>query len=214
MTAAQGPLPEEPGRARLRVVPGLGGRTDSGAEDAVAEGVGGEEFRRALAEHAAGVVVVTARPDGVPVGLTATSFTSVSLAPPLVSFYVAESSSTWPDLRRAAVFAVNVLGGHQADVAAHFARKGVDRFGHPTRWAPGPSGVPLIEGASARLVCRPYRIDAVGDHFLVVGLVVAAETAAAEAGIDEEHGERHGDMHSGVRPLLYHRGGFGRFLPS
>lgn len=86
--------------------------------------VDAERFRQALAVHAAGVVVVTAQFEGVPVGLTATSFSSVSLTPPLVSFYVDQSSSTWSWLRQADHFAVNVLASDQAEVAARFARKG------------------------------------------------------------------------------------------
>ncbi|MEV4219069.1 flavin reductase family protein [Nonomuraea sp. ATR24] len=155
--------------------------------------VDADRFRQALAVHAAGVVVITAQNAGVPVGLTATSFSSVSLEPPLVSFYVDRSSTTWPALRAAGHFAVNVLAGDQADVASRFARKGVDRFAEPTRWRPGPLGAPLLLDVSAHLVCLPYEIRDVGDHVLVVGLV-------AEAGV-----------RSAARPLLYHQGRFGRF---
>ncbi|MCG5214306.1 flavin reductase family protein [Streptosporangium sp. KLBMP 9127] len=165
--------------------------TDIAAEQAVqAEG-----FRRALAVHAAGVVVVTARSGGLPVGLTATSFSSVSLNPPLVSFYVDQSSTTWPWLREAGHFAVNVLANHQAEIASRFARKGIDRFAPPTTWRPGPLGVPLIDGASAHLVCAPHTTIEVGDHHLVVGLVTEARLGPTG------------------RPLLYHRGRFGRFIP-
>ncbi|TQS26191.1 flavin reductase family protein [Microbispora sp. KK1-11] len=152
-----------------------------------------EGFRRALAMHAAGVVVITAQSDGVPVGLTATSFSSVSLDPPLVSFYVDQASTTWPSLRSADHFAVNVLASDQAELAARFARKGVDRFAEPTRWRPGPLGAPLLEGVAAHLICLPYETVEVGDHILVVGLVAEA------------------DVGGPGRPLLYHRGRFGRF---
>ncbi|WP_245656024.1 flavin reductase family protein [Microtetraspora fusca] len=185
-------IPDGGGRSRLRLV----GRGDGPAEAAepAAGGVGGEEFRRALAVHAAGVVVVTAFAEGEPVGLTATSFSSVSLSPPLVSFYVARSSTTWPRLRLAADFAVNVLASDQADVAARFATRGVDRFAHPTRWTEGRYGVPLLDDVVAHLICRADRTVEVGDHILVVGLVRA--TAVEGTG----------------RPLLYHQGRFGRFL--
>jgi flavin reductase (DIM6/NTAB) family NADH-FMN oxidoreductase RutF len=158
-------------------------------------GVDRDRFRSALAVHAAGVVVVTARPGGVPVGLTATSFSSVSLSPPLVSFYVDQSSTTWPWLREADQFAVNVLASDQADIAARFARKGIDRFAAPTRWTPGADGVPLLDDVSAHLVCRPHTTVEVGDHILVVGLVT--DTVLGPSG----------------RPLLYHQGRFGRFIP-
>ncbi|MEU8267157.1 flavin reductase family protein [Sphaerisporangium sp. NPDC049002] len=157
--------------------------------------VDSEGFRRALAVHAAGVVVVTAQAGGVPVGLTATSFSSVSLNPPLVSFYVDQSSTTWPWLRQAESFAVNVLASDQAELASRFARKGVDRFAEPTRWGPGPGGVPLLSGVSAHLVCAPHTTVEIGDHILVVGLVTGT-------GIDTTG-----------RPLLYHQGRFGRFTP-
>ncbi|POM27757.1 Flavin-dependent monooxygenase, reductase subunit HsaB [Actinomadura rubteroloni] len=157
--------------------------------------VTGDSFRDALARHAAGVVVVTARPDGAtPEGLTATSFTSVSLDPPLVSFYVAGSSTTFPRLRRAATFAVNVLRHDQADLAARFASRDVDRFAEPTRWRPGPQGEPLLDGVAVRLRCAWHSVREIGDHLLVVGHVTGVELGADD------------DL-----PLLYHRGRFGRF---
>ncbi|PZG08437.1 flavin reductase family protein [Nonomuraea aridisoli] len=156
--------------------------------------VGGERFRRTLAAHASGVVIITAQNGGVPVGLTATSFSSVSLEPPLVSFYVDRSSTTWPRLGAAGHFAVNILASDQAELAARFARKGADRFAAPTRWRPGPLGAPLLDDVSAHLICLPYDRVTVGDHILVVGLV-------AEAAV-----------HGSGRPLLYHQGRFGRFL--
>ncbi|MFI6734877.1 flavin reductase family protein [Nonomuraea sp. NPDC050451] len=151
-------------------------------------------FRRALAVHAAGVVIITAQTDGIPVGLTATSFSSVSLDPPLVSFYVDQSSTTWPWLRDADHFAVNVLASDQADLAARFARKDIDRFAEPTRWRPGPLGAPLLQDVSAHLICLPHDTVNVGDHILVVGLVAEAK------------------VHSPGRPLIYHQGRFGRFI--
>ncbi|MEV4289571.1 flavin reductase family protein [Nonomuraea bangladeshensis] len=151
-------------------------------------------FRRALAVHASGVVVITAQHEGRPSGLTATSFSSVSLEPPLVSFYVDRSSTTWPSLRAADHFAVNVLAHDQAELASRFASRGVDRFAEPTRWRPGPLGAPLLQDVSAHLVCLPYETAEVGDHILVVGLVVDA------------------DLRGPGRPLLYHQGRFGRFL--
>ncbi|WP_131739141.1 flavin reductase family protein [Actinomadura roseirufa] len=152
-------------------------------------------FRQALALHAAGVVVITAESNGEPAGLTATSFSSVSLTPPLVSFYVDRSSTTWPSLRTATRFAVNILAGDQADLATRFARRGVDRFAPPTSWRPDEHGSPLLDGAGAHLSCVPHSTVDIGDHILVVGLVTRA------------------DVIDGERPLLYHRGLFGRFLP-
>jgi flavin reductase (DIM6/NTAB) family NADH-FMN oxidoreductase RutF len=149
-------------------------------------------FRRALRRHAAGVVIVTGPG---PVGMTATSLTSVSLDPPLVSFCVSRESTTWPYLREAPYFAVNVLSGDQAATAARFAGRGIDRFAAPTRWWAGPYDVPILSGVTAHLLCEPYDTIALGDHWLVVGLVVGTELGDA--------GE----------PLLYHHGRYGRFDP-
>ena len=155
--------------------------------------VTGDAFRRALGRHAAGVVVVTAesRRDG-PVGLTATSFTSVSLDPPLVSFYVAQSSTTLPALQTAATFAVNVLTHGQSGLAARFAARDVDRF-DGTRWHPAPSGEPLLDDVAVHLLCAWHATHAIGDHLLVVGRVTGIRLGEAEA------------------PLLYHGGRFGGF---
>src|SRR5690606_18925598 len=141
--------------------------------------VGADAFRRALAAHPAGVVVVTADSGGRPVGLTATSVTSVSLDPPLVAFYIAATSSTWPHLH----------AEDARDLAARFARRGGDRFAPPTEWTPGPGGTPLLGGAAAHLLCRSERTEEVGAHWLVVGRVRSA------------------DVHRPTRPLLYHQGG-------
>ncbi|GAB3498442.1 flavin reductase family protein [Nocardiopsis coralliicola] len=150
-------------------------------------------FRAVLGRHAAGVVVVTAPGDPHPAGITATSFTSVSLRPPLVSFYIDARSASWPVIRDAPAFAVNLLAEGQRDVAARFATRGVDRFAPPTRWQPGPEGAPLLAGASGHVVCSPHMTVMVGDHWLVVGRVTAAPPPDDPAS----------------RPLLYHRGGYG-----
>ncbi|MCK9872326.1 flavin reductase family protein [Nocardiopsis dassonvillei] len=153
-------------------------------------------FRETLRHHPAGVVVVTAGVDGRPVGLTATSFTSVSLAPPLVAFYVAEASTTWAALHLAGAFAVHLLAQDQTDLAARFARRCADRFAPPTSWRPGPEEVPLLDGVSASLVCRRFDIRLIGDHWLVVGEVTHTLV------LDDPR-----------PPLLYHRGAFGGFVP-
>ncbi|MFD0658742.1 flavin reductase family protein [Thermocatellispora tengchongensis] len=97
----------------------------------------------------------------------------MSLHPPLVSFCVGLDSASWPKLREAGHFAVNLLAEHQRNVAERFAARNVDRFGPPTRWSEGPYGLPVLDGATAHLVCRRYVESALGDHMLVVGLLVA-----------------------------------------
>jgi flavin reductase (DIM6/NTAB) family NADH-FMN oxidoreductase RutF len=153
-------------------------------------GVAGSVFRQALARCAAGVVVVT-MPG--PAGLTASSFTSVSLKPPLVSFCVDQGASCWPQLRAAKRFTVNILTEAQAPVATRFATKGVDRFESPTRWHPGPDGAPLLDASAAWLSCERHDIIPIGDHYLVVGLLTNVSHGAVGP------------------PLLYHDGQYGRF---
>jgi hypothetical protein len=121
---------------------------------------------------------------------------SIQLPPFLVAFCIAEASSTWPVLRRAGGFAVHLLAEEQADLAARFARKGVDRFAAPTSWRPGPQEVPLLDGVAASLVCRRFDTRLIGDHWLVVGEVT--HTLVLE---------------DPRPPLLYHRGAFGGFDP-
>jgi flavin reductase (DIM6/NTAB) family NADH-FMN oxidoreductase RutF len=145
-------------------------------------------FRSLLRRHAAGVVVITTTGDS-PVGFTATSFTSVSLQPPLVSFCLDRRSSSWPAVSVADHVAVHVLTDTQEHVARTFATSGIDRFAEPTRWRTGPHGLPILDGALAVLACRiTERIEA-GDHAIVL----------AEP-VDGEH------LTEDSPPLLYHMG--------
>src|SRR5437867_1176223 len=100
------------------------------------------EFRNVLGRFATGVTVVTGVSDGVPVGLAANAFSSVSLDPPLILVCMAASSETWPLIRQSAAFGVNVLGEHQEDVCRRFGRKDVDRFESIT-WEMAVTGSPL-----------------------------------------------------------------------
>ena len=143
-----------------------------------------ELFRALLRRHAAGVVVITAPG---PVGFTATSFTSVSLAPPLVSFCLDRRSSSWPVLQSAPYVGVHVLTEAQETVARRFATSGIDRFAAPSSWRPGAFGVPVLDGALAVLVCRVAERVHAGDHAIVLAEPV--------------HG-----THSDGAPLLYHDG--------
>ena len=133
--------------------------------------VEGAVLRSVLRSHASGVAVLTASGVAGPVGVTITSFTSLSAEPALVSFALADTSSTWARIRDCEWFGVQVLAGDQADVAERFASSGTDRFAPPTRWHPGPHGVPLLDGCLAWLVCSRRERIRVGDHHLVVGAV-------------------------------------------
>jgi flavin reductase (DIM6/NTAB) family NADH-FMN oxidoreductase RutF len=146
-------------------------------------------FRALLRRHAAAVVVITA-PGEPPAGFTATSFTSVSLDPPLISFCLARTASAWPAVSRADVVAVHVLTREQEQVARTFATSGIDRFAAHGSWRPGPGGVPLLDGVLAQFVCRVVRRVEAGDHSIVL--------ATPEAG------RHHEDL--SATPLVYHDG--------
>ncbi|MFE1407743.1 flavin reductase family protein [Streptomyces sp. NPDC058770] len=146
-------------------------------------------LRSVFRRHAAGVAVITAAA-GRPVGFTATSLNSVAAEPPLVSFGLGTSSSSWPVVSEAEHIGVHILGEHQEELAATFARSGADRFGPSTGWRNGPQGVPVLDGVLAWLVCRVVARIPAGDHRIVI----------AEAVV--------GDPAGGGRPLLYHQGRF------
>ncbi|GAA2590550.1 flavin reductase family protein [Dactylosporangium fulvum] len=148
-------------------------------------------FRRVLRRHASAVVVVTVPG---PVGFTATSFTSVSLDPPLVSFSVARAASVWPSVEAAGLVAVHVLTDDQEQVARIFATPGIDRFAEHSKrggsWHEDPAGVPLLDGVLAVLICKAAKLVEAGDHMIVIASPVSAT---------------HHDDESAA-PLVYHAG--------
>ncbi|MFI6766556.1 flavin reductase family protein [Streptomyces sp. NPDC050355] len=154
------------------------------------------EFRSVLGHFASGVTVVTAPSEPGPAGFACQSFASLSLDPPLVTFMVARTSTTWPRIARAGVFCVNILGAGQGELCRAFAVSGADKFaGVP--YGPAPAtGSPRLTGVPAWIDCTIHAVHTGGDHLIVVGRVEALGTdpGAAEAG-----------------PLLFHRGGFGHF---
>ena len=127
-------------------------------------------FRDALGRFATGVAFITAAPDGEPTGLIVNSLTSVSLAPPLLSFCPSRSSLTWSRMRRARRFGVNVLGRQHERFVARATPAGADRFAG-LDWEPGHSGVPLLTDALATLECDIVAEHPAGDHWIVVGRV-------------------------------------------
>jgi 3-hydroxy-9,10-secoandrosta-1,3,5(10)-triene-9,17-dione monooxygenase reductase component len=151
-------------------------------------------FRQVLGHFATGVTVVTCVSGGHPLGLSVNSFTSVSLEPPLVAFCVTRSSATWPRMRDAGAFCVNVLAEDQEDMSRTFAARGPDRF-LGVGWWPAPSGAPVLAGVLAWVDCTVEAEHPAGDHVIVVGRV-------AGMGLSREG-----------RPLLFYRGGYGRFEP-
>ncbi|QXJ26984.1 flavin reductase family protein [Actinomadura graeca] len=131
-------------------------------------------FRAVAGRFPSGVAVITAMSGSGPVGFTCQSFTSLSLDPVLISFNVARLSGTWPVIRAAGAFCVNVLAAEQAEIARTFAEAGVDRFaGVGFTCGPG-NGAPRLAGAAAWLDATVEEVFGGGDHWIVVGRVSAA----------------------------------------
>jgi flavin reductase (DIM6/NTAB) family NADH-FMN oxidoreductase RutF len=130
------------------------------------------ELRRTLGCFATGVTVVTTLDgDGRPRGMTANSFTSVSLEPALILVCVAKSAPIMAVLENAAGFVVNILEERQRELSQRFATPGIDRF-HGLDWRPGSTGAPVLTDTLAHLDCGTHqRIDA-GDHVILIGQVV------------------------------------------
>lgn len=130
------------------------------------------DYRRALAQFATGVTIVTTRdPDGVPTGLTVNSFNSVSLEPPLVLWSLALKASSLAAFKTCRHYAVNVLGAGQLDAAKTFADAKADRFA-TVPWHAGPFDMPIIDGAVASLIVGNRSQYIEGDHMILVGEVV------------------------------------------
>ncbi len=139
------------------------------------EGSDARSLRDALGCFATGVTIVTAiAPDGTPVGLTANSFTSVSLDPPLLLVCIANTAGSAAALRSAAHFAVNVLQIGQQPASNRFAGRAEDRFAQ-TPWTPGETGAPVLTGSLSTFECARDSIHEGGDHFILVGRVVRVQ---------------------------------------
>ncbi|GAA4785911.1 flavin reductase family protein [Streptomyces ziwulingensis] len=127
-------------------------------------------FRRVLGHFPTGVVVVTALHEDTPVGFAVGSFASVSLDPPMVGFFPAKASTTWPRIQQAGAFVVNVLGDHQREICQAFATSGGDKF-RAVPWHRAGNGAPVIHGASAWIECDIGTVTEAGDHWFVLGRV-------------------------------------------
>ncbi len=138
------------------------------------EGSDARTFRDALGCFATGVTIITAMtPDGTPIGLTANSFTSVSLDPPLLLVCIANGAGSAPILREVERFAVNVLQIGQQPTSNRFAGKGEDRFA-ATPWELGEFGTPVLTGSLSSFECARDAVHDGGDHFILVGRVLKA----------------------------------------
>ncbi len=152
-------------------------------------------FRDALGSFVTGVTIVTARDvEGRPFGLTANSFNSVSLDPPMVLWSLSLKSGSLPVFRDAESWAVHVLAADQQSMSDRFARPGEDKFAGMDS-ADGPEGAPLLNGYAARFGCRARFEYEGGDHAIFLGEVVDFDRREAE-------------------PLIYHGGQYGRVMRS
>ncbi len=149
-----------------------------------------EEFRAALGMFATGVTIVTARTaTGQPVGLTANSFNSVSLSPPLVLWSLSKTAASMAVFSTGSHYAINILSNEQQELARRFATTGQDKFAG-VDYAIGQAGAPLLDGAVAHFECFNRSRYEEGDHVIFVGEVERCS------------------HHSGASPLLFHGGRF------
>ncbi|MEM8694964.1 MAG: flavin reductase [Pseudomonadota bacterium] len=154
----------------------------------------GTEFRSALGSFATGVTIVTTAEDSAnPVGVTASSFNSVSLDPPLVLWSLAKKSLSLEAFRNAGHFAIHVLSCHQEELSNAFARSGADKFAG-VDWQSGALGSPLFDEFAARFECKTVHQYAGGDHIIFVGEVIAFDK--------RDHA-----------PLVFHGGGYAEAKP-
>ncbi|MET9078877.1 flavin reductase family protein [Streptomyces sp. NPDC004232] len=150
-----------------------------------------ESFRDVLGNFCSGMTVITSTSGRRPVGFTCQAFSSLSLQPPQVILCPSRSSTTWPLIRSAGMFCVNILAEDQAGLSRAFSRSGGDKFAG-VRWANSPNGSPILCGAAAWLDCQVHAEYPGGDH-----TVVRADVCGLAAA-------------TGKRPLVYHRGRYKR----
>ncbi|WP_161867682.1 p-hydroxyphenylacetate 3-hydroxylase reductase component [Pseudomonas yangonensis] len=150
-------------------------------------------FRRALGNFATGVTIMTAAANGKRVGVTANSFNSVSLDPALILWSIDKRSASYEVFNASSHFAVNILAADQIDLSNHFARPSDDKF-TGIEVEEGAGGAPLFADCAARFQCELYQQIDGGDHWILLGRVVAFDDF-------------------GRAPLLYHQGAYSSVLP-
>jgi flavin reductase (DIM6/NTAB) family NADH-FMN oxidoreductase RutF len=156
------------------------------------ESISPRELRDVFGTFATGVTVVTAvREDGEPVGMTANSFTSVSLDPPLLLWCLSTRSPSISAFAPGSNFCVHVLAHGQRDLAMHFARGGREKFDVDQHWRTQPRP-PKVANVLARMDCTVHSVLPGGDHWIIIGQVT---------GLDRSPGH----------PLVFQAGRFGHF---
>jgi 4-hydroxyphenylacetate 3-hydroxylase, reductase component len=162
-------------------------------------------LRNCLAQFATGVTVITCLDaKGKPVGVTANSFSSLSLDPPLVLWSIVTKSSSRAAFESFGYFAVNILSERQQDLAMVFSKPSVDRFAQ-VETTTGHKGLPLIDGCLAQIECKVTQEIEQGDHTLMIGEVLAFRQQDHEAASQLSHASR--------TPLLFSQGRFAQLAP-
>ena len=149
------------------------------------------KFRDIVGTFTTGVTIVTTMDNETPYGITANSFTSVSLSPPLVMFCLGKSSTNFEAFMASDCFAVNILSAQQDALSTRFATFDGDRF-DGLNWTRLDTGAPILENVIAAIDCRLEAKHDAGDHVIMLGLVVRAEVKNNEP------------------PLVYFKGGYER----
>jgi len=167
--------------------------TDEDLERRAAPTFDSAHLKQVMGHFCTGVTIITAVDGEEPVGLTAQSFQSLSLEPALALFSVQKTSSTWPRLQSAKRFCVNILAEDQEALCRSFAASGADKY-RGVGWRPGPAtGAPVLSGVLGWVEAEIVGEHDGGDHVIVVSRILDLNLE-----------------HEG-RPLLFYRGGFGRF---
>lgn len=156
--------------------------------------IDGKELRNALGNFATGITVITARSDnGETIGITANSFNSLSIDPPLILWSLDKRSLSYPIFSVVKYFSINVLASDQMDISNHFATQQKDKFSS-IDYEAGLGGAPLLKGCVARFQCSTKDIIDAGDHWLFIAQVEAFDTHTKS-------------------PLCYHKGSYSMLSP-
>lgn len=152
-------------------------------------------LRQAFSCFPSGVTAFCGMVAGSPEGMAASSFTTVSLDPPLVSVCMANTSTTWPKLANLERFGLSVLAGQHGPIARALASKNGDRFGQVS-WTATEQGAVFVHGATLWLECAPFKRVEAGDHEIVILQIVSLAA------------------YPDVTPMVFHRSGFRELAPT
>lgn len=160
-----------------------------------------DEFKNAFRGHPAGVAIITAAGAEGPVGLTASSVSSVSAVPPILAFSLASTEGSAGVIASADTIVVHLLGAENAELAALFAARGTERFGRDLPWSTLPGGEPLLEGVPRALLCRILSRTQAGSSTLIAAEVLEIHTGPASAPlVYHDRTYHHLGAHSTLRP--------------